>query len=900
MLKITNYQTYTQLFEAIDASTSIITPNRRLSATLHKLYQQYQANKQKQAWLTPDILPVFSWIQRFFNELTQKEFISYPLLLNTLQEQFIWETILTNAKENDFLLQISETAELAKSAWYLLKQWQVDIQNPIFMSAEDYVALKNWATQFQAICKNGNWIDSASLPDLLITKMEDKIIEPAANIMLVGFTELSPQLNRLFAICKKRGSDIHLVEMICDPISSERISLMDEENEFLSMARFAKSIATKHPFATIGCVIPSLNNARDRIKQIFSEVFAAENSYTVSEQESPFNISAGKSLLQYPIIHTALQLLSLHKKIIPIEILSYLLTSPFLGEAESERIKRAHYDSLLRQANVNHIDVIELINENNDQSLSLAKNCNALAKRLRRFFSLLNEQDKKQSYTEWVILFNQYLSILGWPGERSLSSIEYQIVENWLHFLSEYMTLDQVSEPVHFHQVLQKLYKMVTKTTFQPQSPETNIQILGVLEAAALPFDYLWVAGMDDLSWPPQPKPNPFIPKSLQRELQMPHATAERELLYCKQLTKQFKHSAKHIIFSHAEKNADLKLQPSPLIEDLPHLSIEELSLIPYQSPSQRIYVSKITEYFLDQKGPAPLPDEKIVGGVDLIKQQALCPFKAFAKHRLKAHELESPMLGLRPKDRGNIIHKILEIIWNQLQNHATLVSLTEVELNAIIQNAIHTAISLFSNGKQSHTQYLLLEKQRLFKLIQDWMQIEKNRDAFKIATNEKTTQLTLNQLKLTIRIDRIDELPDGKKIIIDYKTGKNNEISSWFTHRPDEPQLPLYSLLDPDMTAAIAFAQVASGEHCFKGISRFALDIKGVKLVSEIKKTTALSWDEQINQWKTILTQLCDDFYQGKATVDPKESQTCMWCALKPLCRVNEEITPPLKGSVN
>ncbi len=65
---------------------------------------------------------------------------------------------------------------------------------------------------------------------------------------------------------------------------------------------------------------------------------------------------------------------------------------------------------------------------------------------------------------------------------------------------------------------------------FQAQSPAANVQILGILEAGGLLFDALWISGLDDSNWPAQPKPNPFIPKRLQRELKMPHASAEREL----------------------------------------------------------------------------------------------------------------------------------------------------------------------------------------------------------------------------------------------------------------------------------------------------------------------------------------------------------------------------------
>lgn len=871
-------------FQQINTDTVILTPNRRLSATLHKLYQQYQLALNQQAfWLTPQILPMNAWIHQTWNDITSKTFSPSPLLLNTSQEQLLWERIILNTKDNEQLLQISETADLARSAWVLLMQWQVDIHHPLFHSSEDYAALHFWIMEFQHLCEKNNYIDSAVLPNHIVDKIISGEVIPPKQIMTYGFTEFSPQLNHLLKTCEKTGSKITNIAIAEHEGNSHRISLLDSDEEIQVIARWAKSLYEKNPLTTIGCVIPSLDKIRDRVLQIFSEVFSTNDTYTVDLQACPFNISAGKSLSQYPIINTALQALSLHKKNISTEILSHILTTPFIGEGEIERVKRAYYDSQLRLNNKSSINIETISHED----------CHHLAKRLQKFLAIVHDhQDKNLSHSKWAKVFCDMLTALGWPGERSLNSEEYQIVESWLDNLSSFSALDQVSQPVNLYHALNTLQKMTARMVFQPKSPETCIQVLGVLEAAALPFDYLWVAGFDDLSWPPQPKPNPFIPKRIQRDLRMPHATAERELTFCNIITNQFKQSAPQVIFSHAEKNEALELQPSPLIRDLEKLELENLQLQDYLSPSLKIFHSKDIEVLADNKAPEITEIEKIRGGVSILKQQALCPFKAFSEWRLHAKELESPLPGLRAKDRGNVIHKSMEIIWNQLQDHVSLLSLDAQALDNLILTSIDQALSLIPDSHGEFTQYISLEKQRLHGLINEWLKIEKQRPPFKINMNEKAVQFTIGPLPITIRIDRIDELEDGTKLIIDYKTGKNSEVNSWFSERPEEPQLPLYSLLDIDHTTAITFAQIHPGEHCFKGVSRYAMDIKGIKLLPEIRKATALSWDEQVTQWKSCLTKLSEDFYRGDARVDPKdEDQTCEWCQLKPLCRINEDI---------
>ena len=49
-----------------------------------------------------------------------------------------------------------------------------------------------------------------------------------------------------------------------------------------------------------------------------------------------------------------------------------------------------------------------------------------------------------------------------------------------------------------------------------------------------------------------------------------------------------------------------------------------------------------------------------------------------------------------------------------------------------------------------------------------------------------------MGDLKLQVRVDRIDAVAGGR-VIIDYKTGMLNGVS-WDGPRPDEPQLPLYA----------------------------------------------------------------------------------------------------------
>jgi ATP-dependent helicase/DNAse subunit B len=60
------------------------------------------------------------------------------------------------------------------------------------------------------------------------------------------------------------------------------------------------------------------------------------------------------------------------------------------------------------------------------------------------------------------------------------------------------------------------------------------------------------------------------------------------------------------------------------------------------------------------------------------------------------------------------------------------------------------------------------------------------------------------------------------------------------------------------------------------------------------LKKTSTLVkipfTAEQLLNWRDCLEQLARDFVDGRAEVDPREyPETCEWCGLQSLCRIQE-----------
>ncbi len=79
-------------------------------------------------------------------------------------------------------------------------------------------------------------------------------------------------------------------------------------------------------------------------------------------------------------------------------------------------------------------------------------------------------------------------------------------------------------------QVIDWLGQQAANSRFQVEDEGAPVQVMGMLEAAGLRFDHLWIMGLDDEALPSPANPSPFLPVSLQRQHRLPHSSSEREL----------------------------------------------------------------------------------------------------------------------------------------------------------------------------------------------------------------------------------------------------------------------------------------------------------------------------------------------------------------------------------
>lgn len=867
--------------------TLFLTVNSRLSRHLLATFEKKQLSES--AWQTPTILPLTAWLNQQFH-LTNDD---GAILLSDFQEACLWEMIIKASDQHSELLQPTQTAQLIKQAWRFLIEWQVPLDALAeFESQVEVQSLLQWITVFKQHCIENNWVTNAELPSILFNK---KCFLPT-KICLVGFDDFNPALNKLLDRMREY-SFIECVSSGAHDSNAQKILLADMDDELHSMAHWAKQQWENNAEAKIACIVPDLETQRSQVHRVFTQVFCAENMLpSHNASPAPFNISAGQSLDKHDMIKTALLLLRWSSYALPIQDCCYLLQSPYLSLTEVEQNLGAQMDAKLRENNQRTVTPDDLFEVLSGFQASYPNT--TWLSRWRDFIAVRDNDCNNKQPSQWAQHFCELLKVLNWPGQHTQQSVAFQYLERFKKLLLTYSQLDLLYQDISLFEAIALLSNLTKQTIFQPKSHDEPIQIMGVLEASGLSFDGAWIMGLHNGVWPPPTKPNPFIPFSIQQAYQMPHATAARELQYCEQVTERLKHCAKTVIFSTPASQGDQELHPTCFIADLPVIDKQTLSLI---APTETInnLSNNVLECFSDAIAPRVESPSDIRGGSYILKLQATCPFRAFSTIRLKATPLEMPHIGLDSPTRGNLVHQILYLLWGEIKDQLTLSQLTAKALAALIDSAIDASIQpyLSKQHKLKNAYFWQIEKLRLKTIITQWMQFESNRPFFRVSQRETTTHIKLNELPLTLRIDRVDELADGSHILIDYKTGMTS-INHWFSPRLSEPQLPLYAAFTLTTMGlsyqGLAYGEVRAGNFSYKGLvseSHIYAEspTPGFDPIHRTKNGLMIyQWEMLKTHWKNTLEKLAMDFCEGVATVDPINAQACQFCALESLCRIS------------
>lgn len=847
----------------------IITPTSRLAYYLNHTQREKNAISQS------------DWLDQLWLSCAQT--MPEWKRLTSLQSTLLWQEIIE--KEELPLLNTKAVIAGVQQAWQWLQQWKIplsELKKEIEKTSEqknlsDMAYFFNWASTYESFCTEKKWVDEYQLPCFLTQHMS--VINTSASLQFYGFNYITPQFKALFAYLESKGMIIQYEENA--DIRSPDIHYYqypDQMSEWRAAAVWAYE-CSKTSDATIGIVIPELSQSWLSIQSIFSEVFMPESVLSgETEKQVQFNLDAGLPFQEYPLVHHTLNLLKSFSQSLSCQEMSVLIRSVFLKREMEERSVRAQLTAKWIQQDYQYL-TWKTVEKYLITHSSIA--CPLLSELAVQLNEKRQSWPEEASPSEWVLFVSAIFETIDWPNGREQNETEQQIWKRFLKVMSDLAGLDSISPSISYSVFLNRLEEELSNICFQPETKPALVQVMGILETLGMSFDHLWVCGLHEQSWPPAAKPNPFIPQALQRHYALPHATYRQEWTYAEQLTEHWCRSSSHLYFSYALAGEQHYL-PSPLIESkIKTIEVKETVL-----PSWLESDHKIPPAISDEQGTRIA---SFKGGTALLKDQAECPFRAYAYYRLglkyqpfdSAYELGNAAM------RGEVIHRALELLWTELKDQKTLLALSESELKEIINAKVKKSLTeLYASSKEKNAipaVFLEIEQERVCFHIDKWLQKEKQRADFSIAELESKIELDLDGIIIRMRMDRIDKTSEGQ-VIIDYKTGHIPSLSQ-DSDRLLNPQLPLYAMSQSDVVG-VTFAKIMGEFTGFSGwvAPHHANDFPALTRNALIE----VGISDQISEWKTKADILINEFKNGSAKVDPYPNESaCRYCDLHSLCRI-------------
>ena len=874
------------ILSALREGARLVTVNKRLSRHWRKRFAQHAAEGAS-LWPTPDILPWGAWLRRLWDEASWLD-AEAPLLLEPMQDALLWQKIIE--REASPLLQARASARLAREAWRLVCDWRAPMPFEPLECNDDVLAFQGWAGRFVEACARRGWLDEARLTQTLVETLNKGRVKMPRRLILLGFDDWTPAQRALLDALAAGGTRLDFVESGesataggLGGVSSgaRRVTLADAAREDEAAARWARARLEAEPAARLAIIAPDLQDRRARLTRLLDAQLAPQRLLPGGQAlPRPWNISLGLPLREHGMVQSALRVFDLGESRLALETLGQALRCPFLAGYAEEREARALLDARLRERGESRLASLYV------RKLAAEGGCPRFGRSLAALAAARAEQAARLAPTEWTARLGEELRLAGWPGDGELSSADFQLRQAWLEAMHSLTALELVQARMSRGEFLSHLRALAAETLFQPEADnDASVQVLGPLEALGLNFDGVWLLGMQHEQWPPQARPNPYLPLRLQARLGMPHASPARELAYARRVSARLLALADEVIVSHAQQDAGRELEPSPLFETLPELALGELpqSALPLPGRWGGSESARMT-FIHDAEAPSLEIGARVRGGARLLELQSACPFRAFAELRLGAEALGEPELGPDAMARGTLLHRTLELLWGELGDQAGLLAHDEESLRTCVQAHARAAVDEQAQRRRSLWPERLqaLEMERLTALVLEWLEIERARPPFTVEAREQKRSIEIGGLRLEVKIDRIDRVggKEGGRLMMDYKTGQASP-AHWAGERPQAPQLPLYAALT-EQTRAIAFAQVRAGEMAFSGLADARME--DVELA-----TVEQDWDEVLGEYRRVLTSLADAFRAGRAAVDPRDQGGCAHCPLTALCRIHE-----------
>jgi len=308
------------------------------------------------------------------------------------------------------------------------------------------------------------------------------------------------------------------------------------------------------------------------------------------------------------------------------------------------------------------------------------------------------------------------------------------------------------------------LRDLLNETAVRPKRSGSRVAILGLIEARLQHADLMVLGGLNEGSWPGIPAPDPWLAPRVRVELGLPgldyrigvaahdfgQALGAPQVLLTRSrrapsgpaLASRFWLRLEALAGERFDRARDLEGWADALDDPLVHEPADR----PHPSPPAELRPTRIS-----------------VTEVDRLKAD---PYAFYARRVLGLSPLDPVDADPSAAWRGLAVHLILERWWEE---------------SGCAPGRLAPLARAMLADERTHPMVRALWEPRLMEAV-DWIDGRVAADAAEgrtVASAEGSGAVTIADVRLTGRYDRVDRLPDGRLAIVDYKTGQAPSVAA-------------------------------------------------------------------------------------------------------------------------
>jgi ATP-dependent helicase/DNAse subunit B len=441
-------------------------------------------------------------------------------------------------------------------------------------------------------------------------------------------------------------------------------------------------------------------------------------------------------------------------------------------------------------------------------------------------------------------------------------------------------------------------------------SEEAGLQVLGLIESRGLSFDKLYVLGLSAGSLPRPVRPLPLL--DVQERPLVQGATVESQFTFAREA---FGHllacAPHHTILMRPEEDSAEPLAPSPFFTEA--VSRESRPVMdvwnaPDPAWSRAAWLQQAKQG-LENGSDFPPSDQPLEAhqlpdtvSVARLATAFACPFRFFVETVFKLVPLDELILGISPRDRGNVLHRVLAHFTRRCRGLREAGTLPRSDtMEATLVACVDEVLASCGKAKDSaHRHGWTMERRRWIGdagdspgLLKAWLALEQERVEAGwqwLAEESSFDGLTFPDwpFSVTGRVDRIDSHEEEGITLWDYKSGDHPTARAVMEGLID-PQLPAYL----EAARAKRIVGIEKALETDTTMSAGYITLKRASSVAhKVLKPRGEDWEQVLVRWRDAVARLGKILVSGELEAMPfpvsdggDSQKACRFCPYGPLC---------------